>query len=37
MPEVYTKENILRNESLGKSKNNRKKLLTEDEVRQLRQ
>ena len=37
MPEVYTKENILRNESLGKSKNNRKKLLTDDEVRQLRQ
>lgn len=37
MPEVYTQENIQRNANLGKSKNNRKKLLTNDEVRQLRQ
>lgn len=37
MPEVYTQENIQRNASLGKSKNNRKKLLTDDEVKQLRQ
>ena len=37
MPEVYTQENIQRNANLGKSQNNRKKLLTDDEVRQLRQ
>ena len=37
MPEVYTKENIKRNASLGKCQNNKKRQLTDDEVRQLRQ
>lgn len=38
MPEVYTKENIERNASLGKSKNNSSstRKLSDDEVRQLR-
>ena len=37
MPEVYTKENIERNANLGKSQNNAKRKLTNEEVKQLRQ